>query len=705
MMENYYAQSSPSWSSGLPTPDRKDAHAARGVQSPPVSRDRKPLITNEDIDDDPFLNSPETSPRRQSLKQTPSRDKRKREAHSQMISPSKVVVVSSDLSNEGLLPSKRPKESIYIDHNELERVKNDPDWLQKRSGELMVDGDDAGPSEQPPTANPTSHPIDETNHETPATGQPKPDPEIPPSDDPTLCPEQQKVVDLILSGHNVFYTGSAGCGKSTVLKAAVKKLREETEEKMGKNVYILAPTGRAALQVDGMTTWSYMGWTPSCHQLDLDTLIQRTFRKHVRRRLRRTDVLIIDEISMVENHHLQRMDLCLRAAREYGQNVTHPFGGLQVILTGDFCQLPPVKPFEYCMFCGIKTTLNAWKTQYECPNKHGPFKETDKWAFQSQAWKDANLKHVHLNEIHRQHDEEFIKILQKCRRGEAFNSREMKRLMDHECKVANATRILCTREEVNGFNRAEFEKLKTEVHQFTAVDGFRWRHDRHPYLEKLATKDGTRTALREHRIDPWVDLRVGMVVVLQVNLDLPNGLCNGSQGLICGWEDVDPKNLPTAYRQGSKELGPIVITGDYADLKEEQIRKFSQQTHVKQWPKVIFHNGLRRTIYPSCFVTTMGEGKDPADFSVLHRTQIPLVAGWAMTVHKSQGMTLNRVIVDVSRAFEEGQVYVALSRATNLEGLRIDGDANALLLKVECNAEVMTFLREKFESLKLPKHY
>ncbi|CAG9990242.1 unnamed protein product [Clonostachys byssicola] len=706
-MENYYVQSSPSWSSGLPTPDRKDALAAHGVLSPPVSRDRIPLIPIEDIADDPFLSSPETSPRRQALKQTPSGDKRKREAAPKPFSPSKVVVISSASSNEGLPPTKRPKEAIYIDHEELELVKNDPDWLRKRSRELMDDDDDAGPSEQLPTANPTSHSTDETNQEAPATGQPNPDPETPQSDDPELCPEQQKVVDLILSGRNVFYTGSAGCGKSTVLKAAVKRLRDQ-----GKSVHILAPTGRAALQVDGMTTWTYMGWTPSFHQLDLETLLQRTHRKHVRRRLLRTDVLIIDEISMVENHHLQRMDVCLREAREYGQKVKHPFGGLQVIFTGDFCQLPPVKPFEYCMFCGLKTKLDTWGTQYECPKKHGPFKETDKWAFQSQAWKDANLEHVHLNEIHRQHDEDFIKILQRCRRGEAFDSDDVELLMNHECNVANATRILCTREEVNGINRAEFGRLRSEVHQFTAVDGFRCKH---PYLKYIndngnKNEDGTLKALREHRIDPRVDLRVGMVVVLQVNLNLSEGLCNGSQGLLCGWEDVDPNNLPYAYRRREAEsgLGPMAITGDYADLKEEQIRKFSQQEHVRQWPKVMFQIGektIRRTIYPSCFINTMGEGKDPQDFSVLHRTQIPLVAGWAMTVHKSQGMTLNRVIVDLSRAFEEGQVYVALSRATNLQGLRIDGGAKALEDNVMCNAEVTTFLREKFESLELLENH
>ncbi|RTE67981.1 hypothetical protein BHE90_017642, partial [Fusarium euwallaceae] len=144
--------------------------------------------------------------------------------------------------------------------------------------------------------------------------------------EPSLCEEQQDVVDWI------FYTGSAGCGKSTILKAVVKKL-----EYMGKIVYIVAPTGKAALQVNGMSTWSYMGWTPDHFKYDLDKLIKETFRKHIRKRIRDTDVLVIDEISMVENHHLECMNHCITAVRcwnDYENRMERDppaFGGLQLI--------------------------------------------------------------------------------------------------------------------------------------------------------------------------------------------------------------------------------------------------------------------------------------------------------------------------------------------------------------------------------------
>ncbi|KAF5981301.1 hypothetical protein FBULB1_4867 [Fusarium bulbicola] len=133
---------------------------------------------------------------------------------------------------------------------------------------------------------------------------------VDPVPEPTLCKEQQDLLDLILSGRNVFFTGSAGCGKSTVLKAAVKKLRAA-----GKIVHITAPTGRAALGVNGVTTWSYMGWSIDSIKSPLSDLKSDSHRTTVKARLMETDVLVIDEISMVENHHLQRMNECLKSAR------------------------------------------------------------------------------------------------------------------------------------------------------------------------------------------------------------------------------------------------------------------------------------------------------------------------------------------------------------------------------------------------------
>jgi ATP-dependent DNA helicase PIF1 len=149
------------------------------------------------------------------------------------------------------------------------------------------------------------------------------------SGEPILCPEQQALVDLILSGKNVFYTGSAGCGKSTVLKAFVKELTN-----MGKKVKIVAPTGRAAVDIGGQTIHAFAGITPDSLKLPLKELPSKSRGRILYKRFSETEVLVIDEISMVENHLLERLNAMLKTSRGSDK----PFGGMQVVMLGDFFQ-------------------------------------------------------------------------------------------------------------------------------------------------------------------------------------------------------------------------------------------------------------------------------------------------------------------------------------------------------------------------------
>jgi ATP-dependent DNA helicase PIF1 len=407
---------------------------------------------------------------------------------------------------------------------------------------------------------------------------------------------------------------------------------------------------------------------------------------------------------MVENQHLERMNICMKAViawKDWLRETGAPaFGGVQVIVTGDFCQLPPVKPFEFCMHCGQEMIADDDAAEFNCPENHGPFPETQKWAFKSTAWEEANFIHVNLEEIHRQKDEYFIRMLQKCRLGVPFLAKEMATLVEHPCDVRNATKLLCTREKVARVNADNFQKLKTPTYDYKALDGFHSNNETHSYLPQYNERfaDGTLTACSDHRLAARVTLRGGMLVILQVNLDLQGGLVNGSQGIICGFEVFDPEKLPQAADKGTKSLPPHQrISGDHAKLRERQIKGFMEQQRggsqlAQAWPRVLFHNGRKRVIYASCIVNSVG---DEEPYSLLHRTQIPLVAGWAMTVHRSQGMTLDRVIVDLSNAFEEGQVYVALSRATSLSGLKIVGNPSGLFTSGG-NHDVQIFLQEKF---------
>lgn len=515
--------------------------------------------------------------------------------------------------------------------------------------------------------------------------------------EPRLCAEQEALVELICTGKNVFYTGSAGCGKSTVLKAFTRRLRA-----MGKKVQVVAPTGRAALQVNGQTTWTFAGWRPEHNRLPLDKLLMLAHGKRTWRRLTNIDVLVIDEISMVENSHFARLNAFLKEARYQPHGPELPFGGLQVIVTGDFCQLPPVTPFEHCFYCGAQLVKRRkpYGQVYTC-KKHGEFRDEDKWAFRSQAWEECNFVHVQLTQIHRQSDALFVGLLQKCRLGLEFTPEETDILMNHPDKVnrINATQLHATRDTVREVNAERFARLKTECHTFWSLDAVSLReYDPHLAAKGRVIEDfrwngmspprGKQplVGLADHRYEACVQLKQGMLVVLLTNLDLESGLCNGSQGLIAGWEQYEPAKPPSP---GMK------FVGDHAYTREDQVTKFIQDDamEVKAWPRVRFLNGVVRTIYADCSITEIGE-RDP--YSLLMRTQIPLAPAWAMTIHKSQGMTLNQVIVYLSRAWEEGQVYVALSRATSLDGLKIDGSAAGLTVGVGGNREVQRFMREKF---------
>jgi ATP-dependent DNA helicase PIF1 len=503
--------------------------------------------------------------------------------------------------------------------------------------------------------------------------------------EPSLCPEQAALVNLILSGRNVFYTGSAGCGKSTVLKAFVKRLKEHPTRP--KRVDIIAPTGRAALDINGSTFWTYAGWTPDHMKRPVKELRKAAHAKFVKKRLRETDVLVIDEVSMMENHHFERLNQVMKEAR----GSERPFGGVQLVVTGDFCQLPPVKPFQFCLDCGRELQQDASGDLYTC-TVHGTFRDSEKWAFLSRAWAECQFEHVNLTNIHRQSDEVFIAILQKCRLGIPLSPKDEDLLLNHDSQTGNAVRLFPTREEVRMVNKTAFDRLPSQKRVFRCYDDFRCHSTHLQSKGRRSEHDDTLIALRDHRFDPCIELKQGMQVVLLVNLDIKAGLVNGSQGVITGFEATDPAKLPKAKEDGkaAQNYSPIpILSGEHADVREANIRTFMERAASKELPIVLFQNRVTQTIFPDCRVSELGDQKP---YSLLSRTQIPLVAGWAMTVHKSQGMTLNRVVVNLSKSFEDGQLYVALSRARSLEGLKVEG----LGRQQGRNEQVREFLWEKF---------
>ncbi|KAK1513355.1 ATP-dependent DNA helicase PIF1 [Colletotrichum costaricense] len=554
---------------------------------------------------------------------------------------------------------------------------------------------------------------------------PAPDPCEPP-----LCQEQQAAMDLAMAGHNLFITGSGGCGKSVLVKALHKMFKAKERK-----VHLIAPTGIASVNIGGRTMWNYAGWTPGDFSEPFGILVGKSRHKKNKNRIVGTHVLIIDEISMVENQFFQRLGQVMgRIRRKAAPNnpqsqmeVRGAFGGVQVIAVGDFCQLPPVEPFQHCLECGSEMQqekVGNSVRSYFCPqgvsdegpqqNTHGYFMEHDKWAFKSSEWVRCNFKYVHLKKVHRQTDEDFVRILQTCRLGEVLSQRDIDLLLNHPAQVENATRLFSHRLQAQEHNESQLKQLHSPSRKYWCLDYANTNNSTDEELDLLiknytastgyliyrAMRDSDPEAppsrqplsrLGDHRYAQFLELKLNMPVILLANIDLDSGLCNGSQGKICGFVSRSKFERPTEPKRKNykKDLSAFDAAMERFRLTE---MFFTDKGAPELYPEVEFNNGQRRVIGPDCAVNELGT-KHP--HMLVSRTQLPLAPGWAMTIHKSQSLSLDRLIVDLGSVFEKGQAYVALSRARSLQGLQIEGtDEYMLQSGLELDSEVRRFLEE-----------
>lgn len=459
---------------------------------------------------------------------------------------------------------------------------------------------------------------------------------------------------MAMRRENMFLTGAGGSGKTVTLKEILDRFQTRSIR-----YQVVAPTGLAALPLGGKTIHSFMGWKPDTLRVPIERIMEG-FSASVLKGIRRAQVLIVEEISMVENQILERMNLILKNVMANGA----PFGGKQVIFLGDFYQLPPVKPFEFCLHCGgpmskIKRgDYDFMCKEAKCPNRGLAFREGGKWAFRAPVWKQLNLRHVQLQRIHRQKDKRFRDILTNIRYGTPLEPEDWEILERKKppppCGIC-PVRLMSRRDHVAEINRAELQAIKDPPKSWTALDFYSRIF---PFPEGDFSEPWKMDLpLKNHRFPRNLVLKTGAKVVLLHNLDQKRGLVNGSQGIVVGFQKKDGVERDGAIKpmEGESKPGPNAS---------------KQHWNIDAAPVVQFANGTIRPIFAVSLTATHGTKHKPY---LATRVQVPLALAWALTIHKSQGMTLDYIEVSSRDIFETGQFYVALSRGTHLEGLTVTG--------------------------------
>ncbi|XP_022705464.1 ATP-dependent DNA helicase PIF1-like isoform X1 [Varroa jacobsoni] len=391
----------------------------------------------------------------------------------------------------------------------------------------------------------------------------------------SLSKEQREVLALVKSGASIFFTGSAGTGKTFLLRRIISSLSPNS-------TFVTASTGIAASHLGGSTVHSFAGI--GFGGATVSSLAEKTRKSPAMTNWKRCRHLIIDEISLLDGTYFEKLEAVARILK----NTDKPFGGIQVILSGDFFQLPPVS-----------------KTGQR------------KFVFQTKCWNDVINKIYELKEVHRQKDRQFVSILQEIRMGSVLlnfrcSDDSAKTLISTVLNKVDGDGILATKlsthnVDVDALNEQFFRRLPGETKVFKSSDSV----------------ESMKIFLDSHLpIQDVLRLKVGAQVMLVKNTKVADGLANGSRGVVTGFDKVG-------------------------------------------LPIVKFRRGITTSIGPEKWTIT---GSGGASFS---RKQIPLKLAWAMSIHKSQGLTLDAVEISLAKVFESGQAYVALSRASSLQGLKV----------------------------------
>ena len=402
---------------------------------------------------------------------------------------------------------------------------------------------------------------------------------------------QAGALKILKTGANVFLTGEPGAGKTYTLREYIKYLKSH-----GIEPAITASTGIAATHINGTTihSWSGIGIKDNITKYDIENIVNK---KHIYNKILKTKVLIIDEISMIPAGML---DAISAICQEIKRN-SEPWGGMQVVLVGDFFQLPPVR--------------DAYNSGY---------------AFNAKAFKNSNIVVCYLTEQHRQIDDPLLNILAAIRSSEVeqehfedLSSRFIENI-DKRDLITNdskKTMLYTHNASVDELNNKELKKLSGKSYTYKMTS-----KGKEKYVDQL---------VRGCLSPEVLDLKIGTRVMCTKNNPARN-FVNGTLGEVIGF--------------GEYNNYPIIKTEDDTEILIEPMNWQVEE-----------------------------DGKILAEV-----TQVPLRHAWAITVHKSQGVSLDSAVIDLSRTFTHGQGYVALSRVRTLKGITLLG-INNMALSVDEN--------------------
>lgn len=445
-----------------------------------------------------------------------------------------------------------------------------------------------------------------------------------------LSDEQQYALELFNNKENLFITGSGGVGKTHLIQKFIDSANERN-----KNVQVCALTGCASLLLGSSAktihSWSGIKLAKGSKE---EVVEQALNKKGSKKKWKNIDILIIDEVSMMSKKIFEILIEITKRSRKNNQ----PFGGIQLVLSGDFFQLPPIG------------------------NPNEP--ETCEFCFESDKWESVIPmdNHIELTTMFRQKDPKYIEILSQVRTAQL--SIENANILKEHCnktydqKSNNnicLTKLFPLKSKVDNVNVEMFDQIDSENHNYQVE----CKYDCVTYAEtgvnipshililcrKLsnAQKDyETNSLMSNSPCEADLNLKINTLVMCTINLDLDNGICNGSQGVI-----VDL-------------LGP------------------------DNTPLVKFKNGMSVLIQKHLWQSF--------DYPTIAIKQYPLKLAYALTVHKIQGATLDMAEIDVgSSVFEYGQTYVAMSRVKTLDGLYLrDFNPN----KIKVNKKVIKFYKK-----------